>query len=504
MSCPATPTSLAPTERSPAPPATPRPQADLDAGSITNKATGHGFFGTTAGDSNQDPRPSPRTRRPRCIWTSRRHRIAYVKGTVISYELQADQNNGNVTLVAPFTVNDDQASGDLPGDADLARADRDDHLHRQLHVTQADLDTARSPTRPPGTATSAPHRSTPTRTPRPSPPTADAGATWTSRRSRDLRRQGTTISYSYLADQQRQRDPGRPFTVTDDKATVSCPATPTSLARPRRSPAPPRHTITQADLDAGSITNNATGHGYFGATPVDSNQDTKTVTATRRPRCIWTSRRAPIVYITGRRSITTATCDQHGNVTLSRRSRSATTRWHRQLPGDADLAGADRVDHLHRQPTRSTQADLDAGSITNKATGHASCGTTSVDSNQDTKTVTATQTPALNLDKSAAPLRTPGRPDDQLQLPAHQQRQRDPDAPSRSATTRSARHLPGDADLARADRDDHLHRQPHRDRRPTSTPARSPTTPPGTASSAPPGRLEPGHQDGHREPDARR
>ena len=37
------------------------------------------------------------------------------------------------------------------------------------------------------------------------------------------------------------------------------------------------------------------------------------------------------------------------------------------------------------------------------ATGHVHFGTTPVDSNQDTKTVTANQTPSLNLDKSALP-----------------------------------------------------------------------------------------------------
>ena len=51
---------------------------------------------------------------------------------MISYEYKST-NNGNVTLVAPFTVSDDQVHGHLPGNADLAGADRDDHLHRQPH-----------------------------------------------------------------------------------------------------------------------------------------------------------------------------------------------------------------------------------------------------------------------------------------------------------------------------------------------------------------------------------
>ena len=46
-----------------------------------------------------------------------------------------------------------------------------------------------------------------------------------------------------------------------------------------------------------------------------------------------------------------------------------------------------------------TQADLDAGSVTNTAT--ATNGT--VTSNQDSETVTAVQTPALTLVKTATP-----------------------------------------------------------------------------------------------------
>src|SRR5207253_1713668 len=41
------------------------------------------------------------------------------------------------------------------------------------------------------------------------------------------------------------------------------------------------HTVTQADLDAGTVTNNATGHGTFNASPVTSNPATKTAHATQ-------------------------------------------------------------------------------------------------------------------------------------------------------------------------------------------------------------------------------
>src|SRR5207244_2836547 len=69
------------------------------------------------------------------------------------------------------------------------------------------------------------------------------------------------------------------FTVTDDKATVSCPAT-ASLAPLGSITCTASYTITQADLDAGHVTNTATGHATFNGNAVNSNQDSETVTAT--------------------------------------------------------------------------------------------------------------------------------------------------------------------------------------------------------------------------------
>ncbi len=43
------------------------------------------------------------------------------------------------------------------------------------------------------------------------------------------------------------------------------------------------HSVVQADLDAGSVVNVATGHGFYGATTVTSNEDTVTVSATQTP-----------------------------------------------------------------------------------------------------------------------------------------------------------------------------------------------------------------------------
>ena len=94
---------------------------------------------------------------------------------------------------------------------------------------------------------------------------------------------GDVISYSYLLTNNGNVTLVAPFTVTDDKATVTCPATPTSLAPGASITCTASYTITQADLNAGSVKNTAQGHGFFGTTPVPSNNDDETVTADQTP-----------------------------------------------------------------------------------------------------------------------------------------------------------------------------------------------------------------------------
>ena len=85
---------------------------------------------------------------------------------------------------------------------------------------------------------------------------------------------GDTISYSYLVTNAGNVTLAGPFTVSDDKATVTCPAD-TSLAVGASITCTATYTIGQADLDAGSVTNTASATNGT----VTSNPDTETVTA---------------------------------------------------------------------------------------------------------------------------------------------------------------------------------------------------------------------------------
>jgi len=88
---------------------------------------------------------------------------------------------------------------------------------------------------------------------------------------------GDTISYSYVVTNTGNVAFAGPVTVTDDKATVTCPSGGLALSASMTCTA--SYTITQADIDSGSVKNTAQAH----ANGTDSNFDDETVTAVKNP-----------------------------------------------------------------------------------------------------------------------------------------------------------------------------------------------------------------------------
>ena len=117
-----------------------------------------------------------------------------------------------------------------------------------------------------------------------------------------------------------------PFTVTDDKATVTCPARRRAWRLARRMTCTASYTITQADLDAGSVTNTAT------ATP------TGTVTRTRTTETVTAVQSRALTLV---KTATPATYDAVGDVI----SYSYVVNEHRQRdaggPGDGERRQGD-------------------------------------------------------------------------------------------------------------------------------------------------------------------
>ncbi len=103
-------------------------QSDLDAGSVTNKATATN--GTI--NSNQATATVQAVPHPSLSLVKTANPLEYNQvGQTISYSY-AVKNTGNVALAAPFTVSDDKADGHLPADAEPTSRRRDANLHGEL------------------------------------------------------------------------------------------------------------------------------------------------------------------------------------------------------------------------------------------------------------------------------------------------------------------------------------------------------------------------------------
>ena len=186
---------------------------------------------------------------------------------------------------------------------------------------------------------------------------------------------GNLISYSYKVTNTGNVTLAGPVTVTDDKATVTCPAG--GLAPGAFMTCTASYTITQTDLDNGSVKNTAQAH----ANGTDSNQDDETVTAVARPELTLVKTVTPGTYsAVGNLISYSYKVTNSGNVTLAGPVTVTDDKATVTCPAGGLAPGA------FMTCTASytiTQTDLDSGSVKNTAQAHAN-GT---DSNQDDETV---------------------------------------------------------------------------------------------------------------------
>ena len=219
---------------------------------------------------------------------------------------------------------------------------------------------------------------------------------------------GQSISYSYLVTNSGNVSLAGPVTVTDDKATVTCPAVNTvgnlnaSLDPGESITCTASYSITQADLNSGSVTNVATAH----AGGTNSNQDTETVTAVQTKTLSLVKSATPSTYSTGR-SVDLLQLPGHQH-----RQRAARRPGHGdRRQGDGDLPGREhgrqprqlprsgRGGHLHRLV-------LDHAGRPEQRLGHergeGACAAASTPTRTPRRS-RAVQTKTLSLVKSATP-----------------------------------------------------------------------------------------------------
>jgi uncharacterized repeat protein (TIGR01451 family) len=373
-------------------------QTDINAGTVHNVATG---------DSDQT---NP-TDTPNDVLVPAAPALSLVKaatpatydhvGQVINYSYEV-KNTGNVTLAGPVTVADDKATvtcpavpagGLVPGASITCTA--------SYTIKQSDLDygsvknTAKASAN--GTdSNTATTTVTAVQSPALSLVKAATPATYD--------HVGQTINYSYVVKNTGNVTLAGPVTVADDKTTVTCPATPAGGLVPGASiTCTASYTIKQSDLDSGSVKNTAKAS----ANGTDSNTASTTVNAIQSPALSLVKTATPATYsAVGDLISYIYVLKNTGNVTLSSpfgvTDDKIVTPSVATCPQPATLAVGDNL--TCTATYHITQADLDAGTVVNHATGTAKFGTNTVTSNQATATVTAVQAPAITLTKSANPV----------------------------------------------------------------------------------------------------
>jgi uncharacterized repeat protein (TIGR01451 family) len=169
------------------------------------------------------------------------------------------------------------------------------------------------------------------------------------------------------------------------------------------------YTVTQADIDKGSITDTATAHGTPGAgAALVSSPATATVTAASTPGLTVVKSASPSSVSSEGETITYSyLVTNSGTVTLS-----SVHPVEGAFTGTGDLSAIECEDTtlapgISTSCTATyqvTQADLDAGSISNTATAAATTPAgAAVTAAPSTASVSVAQTPAISVTKSASP-----------------------------------------------------------------------------------------------------
>ncbi len=373
-------------------------QADIDNGSVTNHATasGGGLTSNEATATVTGPEPAPaislaKTAAP-STYSSVNDLITY------SYTIT---NTGNVSLPATqYSVTDDHIASPFDCGASVALAPGGTvTCSASYTITQADIDNGsvtNHATASGGGLTS--NEATATVTgPEPAPAIslAKTAAPSTYSSVNDL------ITYSYtITNTGNVSLPATQYSVTDDHiaSPFDCGAS-VALAPGGTVTCSASYTITQADIDNGSVTNHATASGGG----LTSNEATATVTGPEpAPAISLAKTAAPSTYSSVNDLITYSyTITNTGNVSLPATQYSVTDD-HIASPFDcgASVALAPGGTVTCSASYTITQADIDNGSVTNHAT--ASGG--GLTSNEATATVTGPEpAPAISLAKTAAP-----------------------------------------------------------------------------------------------------
>jgi len=365
-------------------------QADLDNGSVTNLALASS--GSTT--SPQSSETIPANQAP----ALEIEKVAFftdftAAGEMVEYEYTV-RNTGNLTLTGGINVVDDKigtincVTGNLvPTGVETCRA--------TYTITQADMDA--------GEVTNQAFGQNGTLT---SPP-VDVTVTGTQTSALIFDKRATTATFTKAGDilsyEFDVKNTGNvtltSVVVTDDLiATVSCPQT--TLAPDEDMVCSASYTVTQNDVDAGEVLNNASASGNPPTGPPTSTPDSETVESSATPGLSFVKRAIDTDFITAGDILDFAfDLENTGAITLS------------------NIAVTDDLISIVNCPLTSlvpngtmictasynvTQDDIDAGSVTNNAVANSTLPDgIALPEETGTATVTGTQSPTMTIDKEA-------------------------------------------------------------------------------------------------------
>ncbi len=395
-------------------------QADINAGSIVNTATATGIAptGETVTAAPSTATVTATALPALALLKSADPAVVTTAGQMVTYSFLVT-NAGNTTLTG-ISVTDTSFSGSGPPPviscpATTLQPQESTTCTATYPVTQTDIDagsvvdtataTGTPPTGP--AVTSDPSTATVTAT------AAPALALLKSASPASVTAAGQIVTYSYLVTNTGNTTltgvnaADTAFSGTGTPPVITCPLT--TLEPQDSTTCTGTYIVTQADIDAGSFTDTATATGTPpGGEAITSNPSTATVTATAAPALTLEKSASPTTVTAAGQVVTYSfLVTNTGNTTLTGVTAADTAFSGTGTPPVITCPVTTLAPLAFTTCTGSysvTQADIDAGSITNTgvATGTPPTGP-AVTSNPSTATVTATAAPALTLAKTASP-----------------------------------------------------------------------------------------------------
>ena len=345
--------------------------ADVSAGSFKAQASATGSDGVNTIASNTGEATLTWVANPRLqLAKSASPTESAISGTVISYTYVLT-NGGNVILTGPYTVTDNKTTVTCPAAGDLAPGAS---LSCTATYTLQNNDVDQTgPRTVVNTATATALYGTQTVTSNQATATVFTGALFltVTPSSTTVSQVGQVISYTYVLLNNTNHDLNAPYTINDSLvANESCPQTPSPLPAGGGITCTGTYTVTQSDLDNGIAARNITGSSRAenGNQTVNTNSVRVTVDVTQSPAITMQYSAAPNPATTLGAVITyTYTLTNTGNVTLTSPSITDTKVTGVTCPGSIAVGASVTCTGNYTV----TQADLDAGSISNQATGSA-------------------------------------------------------------------------------------------------------------------------------------